>query len=157
MAWSGSRFRPYCFHIHGIWQHRQTGFRDSKLTGEFQGHCRRLADDTVRTAVKQPVEQARVAANIPKGLRRCKSAILANQYACPAREKRAQQQHQQVQMRHAGENNLRLEPPNQAQQRPDSEANPGCAEGVEAHGWRHRIAVNSGLGNKAQVHLVLGG
>jgi hypothetical protein len=88
--------------IHGIWQDRKLSLRHSEFPGKIVCHCLRLANDPIRMAVEQPIEQTGRTRQVSEGQSSGGGSILPHQTARIGWKERTEQEHQKVQVRHAG-------------------------------------------------------
>jgi hypothetical protein len=89
---------------------------DASVADEVAGHGVGLAEDAVSAAVKQTVKQACVERQVAKAEGGGYCAVLADKDLNGVREHRAQNQDEEVEMKHAGEDDLRSDSANELEQ-----------------------------------------
>lgn len=102
--------------INGVGEDGNSLWIEMGSGGKVLRHGLRLADDEVDKRVKGSIKRACVTREPRGGQVRRGSCILADHDAGPVRKEGAQEKHKKVQVRHAGENYLRAELPDKAQQ-----------------------------------------
>ena len=113
-----------------------------------------LANDAIRTVIQKSIEQPGTTA-VPVDGQSCgDGSVLPDQNACLPREEGAQKQNQGIEVRHAGKDEVRLEPVNEAQQLESCQAHPRRVEGVDDDALREMIGFRAVLSDERQVQHI---